>query len=83
MGPKQTESDPHLDLFRSRLENSVDQNHELVKLAELIDWEVFDQEWGAMYENRRSAPALHTRLVAGPHYLKHIHKLSDEQVVAR
>ena len=83
MGPKQTENDPHVDLFRSRLENLVDHSHELVKLAEMIDWEVFDREWGALYEYRRGAPALRTRLVAGLHYLKHIHKLSDEQVVAR
>lgn len=83
MRPRQTENDPRLELFRNRLEHLVDQRHELVKLAEAMDWEVFDREWGALYEDRKGAPALRTRLVAGLQYLKHIYKLSDEQVVAR
>ncbi|GJL60842.1 MAG: IS5 family transposase [Nitrospirales bacterium] len=83
MGPKETENDPRIDLFRNRLENLIDQRHELIGLSELIDWEVFDRQWGLLYEDRKGAPALRTRLVAGLHYLKHIYKLSDEQVVAR
>jgi IS5 family transposase len=83
MRPKPTENDPNVELFRNRLDNLVDQRHELVKLADAIDWEVFDRQWGALYEDRKGAPALRTRLVAGLRYLKHIHKLSDEQVVAR
>ncbi|MGH8545971.1 MAG: IS5 family transposase, partial [Gammaproteobacteria bacterium] len=60
----------------------IDRRHELVKLAELIDWRHFDREWGeAFCENGR--PAIATRLIAGLHYLKHTYGLSDEQVVQR
>jgi hypothetical protein len=33
------------DLLRPRLVNMIDPRHELVRLAALIDWEVFDREW--------------------------------------
>lgn len=69
MRRRQTENDPRLELFRNRLEQLVDQRHELVKLAEAMDWEVFYRQWGALYEDRKGAPALRTRLVAGLQYL--------------
>jgi hypothetical protein len=37
------------DLLRPRLVGMMDQRHELVKLAELIDWEVFEREWGGFF----------------------------------
>ncbi|MCA3479714.1 MAG: IS5/IS1182 family transposase, partial [Rhodobacter sp.] len=33
------------DLLRPRLIDMIDGRHELVKLAGLIDWEVFEREW--------------------------------------
>ncbi len=93
MDPKLVISDPKMkpqtpadlptgDLFRNRLENLIDRRHELVKLAQLIDWNHFDNEWGkAFCEHGR--PAIATRLIAGLHYLKHTYGLSDEQVVQR
>ena len=83
MKPKKHEPQPQEELFRNRLENLIDPRHELVRLAKLIDWEVFDREWGPLFADRRGAPAIPTRLIAGLHYLKHLYKLSDEQVVAR
>ena len=83
MGPKRMESTPQEDLYRSRLENMISLEHELVKLSRLIDWEVFDAAWGKLFESNRGAPAIPTRLIAGLHYLKHMHKLSDEEVVDR
>ncbi|MFT6672668.1 MAG: IS5 family transposase [Afipia broomeae] len=32
------------DLLRTRLVEMIDMRHELVKLAALIDWEVFERE---------------------------------------
>ena len=32
------------DLLRARLVEMIDMRHELVKLAVLIDWDVFEQE---------------------------------------
>ncbi|HKI61097.1 MAG TPA: IS5 family transposase [Mariprofundaceae bacterium] len=82
MKPRKTPDVPTDDLFRNRLDNLIDRRHELVKLAELIDWQHFDSEWGAAFcEDGR--PAIATRLIAGLHYLKHTYGLSDEQVVQR
>jgi len=83
MGPKQVEKKPQGELFRSGLENMISLDHELVKLSRLIDWDVFDEEWGKLFKSNRGAPAIPTRLIAGLHYLKHIYKLSDEEVVER
>ncbi len=83
MGPKQTENPPQDDLFRQQLDNLINRRHELVQLADRIDWSVFEREWGALFASQRGAPAMPTRLIAGLHYLKHLYKLSDEAVVAR
>ena len=64
-----------------RLENMLDINHELIKLSKHIDRESPDKEWGALFVSTKGAPAIRTRLIAGLHYLKHLHDLSDEQVV--
>lgn len=45
MGPKLTQTRSDHDLFRTELVNLIDHRHELVKLAELIDWQAFSQEW--------------------------------------
>lgn len=57
--------------------------HELVKLAELIDWEIFDREWVGFFPSHTGRPATPPRLVAGLLYLQHAFALSDEAVVAR
>ena len=83
MGPKKPLPSGSDDLFRSRLENMIDQRHPLVRLAEAIDWAVFEQRWGALFESGLGRPAIPTRLIAGLHYLKHTYKLSDDDVVER
>jgi len=35
------------DLYRSPLDQILDQRHELIRLAGLIDWDRFDQELAA------------------------------------
>ena len=37
------------DLLRPRLVDMIDARHELVKLAALIDWEVFEREWSGFF----------------------------------
>lgn len=82
MKPKPPPDLPTDDLFRHRLENLIDQRHELVRLAALIDWQRFDHEWGELFCDR-GRPGIATRLIAGLHYLKHSYGLSDEEVVGR
>ena len=71
------------DLLRARLVEMIDMRHELVKLATLIDWEVFEREWAGLFPSPVGRPATPTRLVAGLLYLQHTFRLSDEAVVAR
>jgi len=71
------------DLLRPRLVDLIDMRHELVKLAALIDWEFFDQEWAGFFPSTTGRPATSPRLVAGLMYLQHLHGLSDEAVVDR
>ena len=71
------------DLFRQELVNIINTPHELVRLAGLIDWSVFEREFGSRFESTTGRPALPTRLVAGLLYLKHVYALSDEDIVER
>lgn len=67
-------------LLRPRL---IDVQHELVKLAALIDWKVFEQGWAAFFPSQKGPPATEPRLLAELLYLQHAYRLSDEAVVAR
>ena len=80
--PPKTPKPSSGDLFRMVLVNIIDQNHELVRLPGLIDWERFDEAFGAFYDDQRGRDGLPTRLMAGLHLLKHMKGLSDEQVCA-
>ena len=71
------------DLLRPRLVDMIDLRHELVKLAGLIDWDVFERQWGGFFPSTTGRPASPPRLVAGLLYLQHAFRLSDEAVVAR
>ena len=71
------------DLLRPRLTDMIDMRHELVKLAALIDWAFFEEEWAGFFPSHTGRPATPPRLVAGLLYLQHTYRLSDEAVVAR
>jgi IS5 family transposase len=83
MGPKPAQESTDHDLFRTELANLIDQRHELVRLAELIDWQAFSEQWSAQFTSTTGRPALPTRLMAALLYLKHTYALSDEEVVER
>lgn len=71
------------DLLRARPVEMIDMRHDLVQLADLIDWEVFEREWTGFFPSHTGRPATPPRLVAGLFYLQHTFRLSDEAVVAR
>ena len=56
--------------------------HELVQLAERIDWDWLDREIAPLYAET-GRPGIETRFVIGLLLLKHIFALSDEQVCER
>jgi len=59
----------------------LDQNDEMVRLANLIDWDRFETAWSRFFPSRTGRPATPARLVAGLLYLQHAYDLSDEEVV--
>ena len=82
MQPKSGFSDQG-DLFRSRLDQILDRRHPLYRLADSIDWSLFDTEFGPLYVENFGRPGLPIRLLVGLHYLKHAYNVSDEAVVER
>jgi IS5 family transposase len=82
MRPKQQISSPQQDMFRNRLVNILNHRHELYRLGELIDWEVFERELGKLYAEE-GRPGIPIRLLVGLTYLSHAFNTSDEETVRR
>ena len=72
MRPRERRETSEQDLFRSRLDQIIDMNHELVKLARAIDWQFLKETFGAVYSDKPGQPPLPTRLMAGLAILKYI-----------
>jgi Transposase domain (DUF772) len=83
MRPRERRETSEQDLFRSRLDQIIDMNHALVKLARAIDWRFLEQRFGAVYTDKPGQPPLPTRLMAGVAILKHTYDLSDEALCDR
>ena len=82
MRPKKHSSTGAGDLFRARLDQIINMRHELVQLAERLDWDWLDCEIAPLYSDK-GRPGIETRFVIGLLLLKHIFALSDEQVCER
>lgn len=80
MGPK-PKGPQTGELFRQPLVELINGNHPLAKLAELIDWSVFEREWAPLFPSGRGRPATPPRLVAGLLYLQHTFACSDEALI--
>jgi len=83
MRPKERRERGEQDLFRARLDQIIDLEHALVKLAKAIDWRFLEQQFGAAYSDKPGHPPLPTRLMAGLAILKHSYDLSDEALCER
>ena len=82
MRPKPHQPDTSGDLFRARLDQIINLRHELVRLANTIDWDWLDGQLADLYKPT-GRPAVETRFMVGLLLLKHIHALSDEAVCER
>ena len=80
MRPRERRESGEQDLFRSRLDQVINMDHALVKLARTIDWRFLEEKFGAVYAEGTGRPPLPTRLMAGLAILKHTYNLSDEVV---
>ncbi len=79
MRPKQQQKARHDDLFRARLDQIINMKHELVALADKIDWAWLDEELAGCFSDH-GRPAEPVRFMIGMFLLKHTYGLSDEQV---
>jgi IS5 family transposase len=70
------------ELFRPLLVDLIDKHHELVLLADAIDWSYFEKEFSSLYSHvgQRSVPI---RLMVGCLLLKHLENLGDETLPKR
>ena len=80
MGPKGKHPSTG-DLFQQPLAELINLKHPLVKLAELIDWSVFEIRWADLFPSRTGRPASSPRLIAGLLYLQHTFACSDEDLI--
>jgi transposase, IS5 family len=83
MKPREIRDSGEHDLFRSRLDQIIDMNHPLVKLAKTVKWERLEQACGEAYRDGPGMPPLPTRLMAGLAILKFSFDLSDESLCER
>ena len=67
------------DLFCPMLKDFIDSKHELVLLANKIDWEYFEKEFSPLY-SEKGAPSVPIRLMVGCLMLKHLYNLGDERI---
>ncbi len=82
MKPKPQPRDA-FELFQSHFDQLLDPSHELILLANKIDWPGLDAAFVDTYTPDNGAPAKAIRLMVGLHYLKYAFDESDESVVAR
>ena len=65
------------DLFRARLDQILNMKHELVLLAQAIDWPALEARFGEVYTHGPDMPPLPTWLMAGLAILKRTFNLCD------
>ena len=82
MQPKPQDRDA-FELFQSHFDQLLNPAHELVQLAQKIDWGRFQASFAGGYSPDMGAPAKATRLMVGLQYLKYTFNESDESVAAR
>jgi hypothetical protein len=83
MKPRERRETGKQDLFRSRLDQIIDTNHPLAKLAQTVDWRFLEGRFGEVYTDDPGHPPLPTRLMAGLAILKHTYDLSEEVLCER
>jgi IS5 family transposase len=82
MRPVKPNLSSETDLFRSRLDQIINMRHELVRLAQTIDWDGLDA-FAAERFSPVGRPGVGTRFMMGLLLLKAIYGLSDEAVCDR
>ena len=55
MRPRERRESGEQDLFRSRLDQVINMDHALAKLARTIDWGFLEEKFGAVYAEVKAA----------------------------
>lgn len=79
MQPKKSYNSGQFSFIASRLDTIINMQHELVLLAQHIEWEELENHFAKFY-SKFGRCGVNTRLMIGLHILKHIYNLSDEMV---
>ena len=58
MRPRERRDSGQNDLFKARLDQIVDLNHPLAKLARTVDWRFLEERFGAVYSDGSGHPPL-------------------------
>ena len=69
------------NLFSPLLKQFIDMKHELVLLAERIDWNYFESIFKELYSNT-GQPGMPIRLMVGCLMLKRLYNLGDETLAS-
>jgi IS5 family transposase len=72
-----------LEIFKVPLEEIINKEHPLVKLAESINWKNLEENLSKKYTEKMGAPGKEIRLMAGLQYLKYMFNESDEMIVEK
>ena len=72
---------PHSPSLFSDLADMLNQQHPLYKLANKINWQLFEENFTPLYCANNGRPAKPIRLMCGLLILKHLRNISDESVV--
>lgn len=81
MKPDRSDERYAMNMFNMPLEKFIDKNHELVLLADRIDWSRIDDLFEEYYSDK-GRKGMSTRLLVGLQILKYMKNLSDETVCA-
>ena len=77
-----TESNPQLNVFRIPLVSVINMKHELVELAQRINWKSVEKDFGPYY-SEMGRPAIPIRKMVGCMLLKQMYNQSDEAFIDR
>ena len=61
----------------------LDSKHSLFKLANMVDWSLFEKSFAPLFCADNGRPLKPMRLMVGLLMLKHLRNVSDEQVVVQ
>ena len=77
------EKTPQLNMYQVPLVQFINNEHELCRLAEKINWDGLEQDLSAYYCPDNGRPSIPIRKISGVTLLKRMFKESDESVVDR